>query len=99
MQNNTTTKPLNQNRMKTAMQELKDKIQHAIEELNSELSEYQAGYKQCLINIQNDIDFQMLQMEKEQIEDAHEIGYINGGNHKSVNGEQYYNETFKQQEQ
>jgi hypothetical protein len=52
--------------MKTAMQELKDKIQHAIEELNSELSEYQAGYKQCLINIQNDIDFQMLQMEKDQ---------------------------------
>ena len=52
--------------MKTSMQELKDKIQHAIEELNSELSEYQAGYKQCLINIQNDIDFQMLQMEKEQ---------------------------------
>jgi hypothetical protein len=81
--------------MKTAMQELKDKIQHAIEELNSELSEYQAGYKQCLINIQNDIDFQMLQMEKEQIEDAHEIGYINGGNHKSVNGDKYYNETFK----
>lgn len=35
------------------------------------------------------------EMEKEQIEDAHEIGYINGGNHKSVNGEQYYNETFK----
>ena len=49
------------------MQELKDKIQHAIEELNSELSEYQAGYKQCLINIQNDIDFQMLQMEEEQL--------------------------------
>jgi hypothetical protein len=36
-------------------------------------------------------------MEKEQIEDAHEIGYINGGNHKNVNGEQYYNETYKQQ--
>ena len=34
-------------------------------------------------------------MEKEQIEDAHEIGYINGGNHKSVNGDKYYNETFK----
>ncbi len=34
------------------------------------------------------------EMEKEQIEDAHEIGYINGGNHKSVNGVQYYNETF-----
>jgi len=37
---------------------------------------------------------QAKQMEKEQIEDAHEIGYINGGNHKSVNGEQYYNETY-----
>jgi hypothetical protein len=34
-------------------------------------------------------------MEKEQIEDAHEIGYINGGNYKNVNGEQYYNETYK----
>ena len=37
---------------------------------------------------------QAKQMEKEQIEDAHEIGYINGGNHKNVNGEQYYNETY-----
>jgi len=37
---------------------------------------------------------QAKEMEKEQIEDAHEIGYINGGNHKNVNGEQYYNETF-----
>jgi len=35
-----------------------------------------------------------LQMEREQIEDAHEIGYINGGNSKKVNGEQYYNETY-----
>ena len=54
--------------MKTAMQELKDKIQHAIEQLNDELNEYKAGYKQCLINIQNDIDSQMLEMEKEQKE-------------------------------
>jgi len=38
---------------------------------------------------------QAKEMEKEQIEDAHEIGYINGGNHKNVNGEQYYNETYK----
>jgi hypothetical protein len=42
---------------------------------------------------------QAKQMEKEQIEDAHEIGYINGGNHKSVNGEQYYNETYGGQEE
>jgi len=51
--------------MKTAMQELKDKIQYEIEELNGELNEYKAGYKQCLINIQNDIDSQILQMEKQ----------------------------------
>jgi len=79
--------------MKTSMQELKDKIQHAIEELNSELSEYQAGYKQCLINIQNDIDFQMLQMEKEQIiEFADEYGtyLLQGGTMSAVT----YNETF-----
>jgi len=41
-----------------------------------------------------EIENQAKQMEKEQIKDAHEIGYINGGNHKSVNGEQYYNETY-----
>ena len=78
MENNTITKPLNQNRMKTAMQELKDKIQHAIEELNSELSEYQAGYKQCLINIQNDIDFQMLQMEKDENHAEYMRGWKDG---------------------
>jgi hypothetical protein len=46
------------------------------------------------IERKKDIEVQAKQMEKEQIEDAHEIGYINGGNHKSVNGEQYYNETY-----
>jgi hypothetical protein len=40
-----------------------------------------------------------LAMEKEQIEDAHEIGYINGGNHKNVNGEQYYNQTYRGQDE
>jgi len=83
------------------MQELKDKIQHAIEELNSELSEYQAGYKQCLINIQNDIDFQMLQMEKEQIMKAFYKGrqeeqYKNlFNNHVRKSEEQYYKETYE----
>jgi len=83
--------------MKTAMQELKDKIQYAIEELNSELSEYQAGYKQCLINIQNDIDFQMLQMEKEQMKDAFVACWesnVPDGIECKLDAEQYYNETF-----
>jgi hypothetical protein len=86
--------------MKTAMQELKDKIQHAIEELNSELSEYQAGYKQCLINIQNDIDFQMLQMEKEQRGYSEEdvIKIVEKSRETGLTAE-YLLLTFKQQEQ
>ncbi len=47
-----------------------------------------------LYNLYLRLKEQALEMEREQIEDAHEIGYINGGNHKSVNGEQYYNETY-----
>ena len=86
--------------MKTAMQELKDKIQHAIEELNSELSEYQAGYKQCLINIQNDIDFQMLQMEKEQRGYSEEdvIKIVEKSRETGLTAE-YLLLTFKKQEQ
>jgi hypothetical protein len=81
--------------MRTAMQELKDKIQHAIEELNGELNDYKAGYKQCLINIQNDIDSQMLLMEKEQIINAHNLGYTDCKSYNIRSGEEYYNETFK----
>ncbi len=60
---NTTTKLMAN---KTAMQQLKEKIQVVIGEMNGELSSYESGYKQCLINIQNDIDLQMMAMEKEQ---------------------------------
>lgn len=47
------------------MQELKSKIQNSIGEMNGELSQYEGGYKQCLINIQNDIDDFLLNFEKE----------------------------------
>jgi len=80
--------------MKTAMQELKDKIQHAIEQLNDELNEYKAGYKQCLINIQNDIDSQMLEMEKEQLNDACYDGYYQEGMYDT---KAYYDNKYKQQ--
>ena len=36
-------------------------------------------------------------MEKQQIIDAHGIKMKGVNDHKCVNGEQYYNETFKQQ--
>ena len=79
----------------TAMQQLKDKIQTVIGEMNGELNLYESGYKQCLINIQNDIDLQMLAMEKEQI-----VGAANNGCKgmcmidTSRDGEEYYNETY-----
>jgi len=82
--------------MKTAMQQLKDKIQVIIGEMNGELNLYESGYKQCLINIQNDIDLQMLAMEKEQIEDAYDAGLFDG-TMDDVNDrlyKKYYNETY-----
>jgi len=76
---------------KTAMQQLKEKIQVVIGEMNGELSSYESGYKQCLINIQNDIDLQMMAIEKEQMgytkEDvlkAGEIGEINHHDYKHI---------------
>lgn len=35
------------------------------------------------------------ELHRDEIEMAYEIGYINGGNAKKVNSEQYYNETYK----
>ena len=49
-----------------------------------------------LDNVIYELGTKAKEMEKQQLEDAHEIGYINGGNLKNVNGEQYYTETFKQ---
>ena len=33
-------------------------------------------------------------LEKQQIIDAHDMGYIDGGNHKKVTAEMYYAETY-----
>jgi hypothetical protein len=78
----------------TAMQQLKDNIQVLIGKMNGELLFYESGYKQCLINIQNDIDLQMLAIEKEQIIDAwkNAEGYNDLTNENLA--EQYYNETY-----
>ena len=83
----------------TAMQQLKDKIQVVIGEMNGELNLYESGYKQCLINIQNDIDLQMLAIEKEQIVDAWNGGdyayfYSKETGRDFSDGEEYYNEIY-----
>ena len=76
------------------MQQLKEKIQIVIGEMNGELNLYESGYKQCLINIQNDIDLQMLAMEKEQIKDAYFIGGHDIKNNRYRGMHEYYNETY-----
>ncbi len=35
------------------------------------------------------------EMQKQQIIDAHDCGYIDGANKKNETAEQYYNETYK----
>ena len=102
-------KPLNEctcdtiGKKQTAMQELKYDLLASLESSSQALEEIEDGIvrqacqmvvKKTLDAIIKRVDGELLEMEKEQIEDAHEIGYINGGNHKSVNGEQYYNETY-----
>ena len=77
------------------MQQLKDNIQVMIDKMNGELLFYESGYKQCLINIQNDIDLQMLAIEKEQIIKANRDGVDMVINEEDfVTGKQYYNETY-----
>jgi len=39
------------------------------------------------------------EMEKEQMELCYKVGIIDGNNGEMLNFEQYYNETFNQQEQ
>jgi len=74
----------------TAVELLKSSIQVSIESLSGELNEYQAGYKQCLIDMRNEIDSKFLEMEKEQIIEALLFGDV-----LSLNtAETYYKETY-----
>jgi hypothetical protein len=97
--------------MKTAMQELRDDLVMTLKTGDEALDEIkdksirescQKVVQLTLESIIKRIDEELLEMEKEQIEDA----YLNGRYEadKIVMGhsfyaKQYYNETFKQQEQ
>jgi hypothetical protein len=74
------------NKQQTTLQQLKSTIKDGIGNMNGQLNDYKSGYKQCLIDIENLIDKQLLEMEKEQIEDACWAG--------GDDGEQYYKETY-----
>jgi hypothetical protein len=60
--------------------------------MNGQLNDYKSGYKQCLIDIENLIDKQLLEMEKEQkykFADEYCYAVISGCN---LTPEQYENE-------
>ena len=79
MQNNTTTKPLNQNRMKTAVEWL-------VKEINKLTG--------LTIQMDEPIIEQANKMFEEQIMDAYNQGSNDYGS-QCYQPEQYYNETFK----
>jgi hypothetical protein len=85
------------NKQQTALQQLKSTIKDGIGNMNGQLNDYKSGYKQCLIDIENLIDKQLLEMEKEQMWEYIKKNYCIG--HKSLEFhrlefEQYYNETY-----
>ena len=89
--------------MKTAMQELKSDLLLAIHTCYESLKEIkdlrtkeacQEVVLMTINNILNRIDNELLEMEKEQIINAFKNGDCNG-TFETINGKQYYNETFK----
>lgn len=101
--------PLNPTTMtnnNTAMQELRNKLLkvHQKQKEEAALNEFLKGYQSALINIVNDIDAQMLEIEKSQIIEAYEKGYDNGiineqyvrgfSNNEPISSEEYFNKTY-----
>jgi hypothetical protein len=84
------------NKQQTALQQLKSTIKDGIGNMNGQLNDYKSGYKQCLIDIENLIDKQLLEMEKERIIKAYNQDLMGGlsGYRKFNDGEDYYNETY-----
>lgn len=92
----------NMQKEQTAMQQLIDKIKVAIGDHDLSKTEYGCGYKQCLISLQNDIEIQMLSIEKRQIAKAVNDTYDTcqvlefGKMPTSIDGENYYEQMYSQ---
>jgi hypothetical protein len=78
----------------TALQQLKSTIKDGIGNMNGQLNDYKSGYKQCLIDIENLIDKQLLEMEKEQHIKSWDSALEAFGLDEWEDFEQYYNETY-----
>lgn len=85
----------------TAMQQLRNKLLEEIQNLKepAQLNEHINGYREALKNVVNDIDAQMIEIEKQQIEDGFAEGHARftkcEESELQEKAEQYYNETFK----
>ena len=91
-------------KQQTALLQLKSTIKDGIGNMNGQLNDYKSGYKQCLIDIENLIDKQLLEMEKEQIKIAWNHGFDWGMMEQSladqgepstlIDANHFYNETY-----
>ena len=82
---------------KTAMAELRDKILEEYQNLKdaSQANEHLNGYREALKNIANDIDAQMLSIEKDSIVDSFAAGFGVENIYSAVtNGIKFYDSTF-----
>ena len=70
--------------------------QTALEWLENELIKNNCSNKSLKERIKKSDELwnQAKQMLEKQIIEAHDNGYIDGGNKKKITAEQYYNETF-----
>jgi hypothetical protein len=97
-----TSKPMEMTNTKqqTALQQLKSTIKDGIGNMNGQLNDYKSGYKQCLIDIENLIDKQLLKMEKERmIEFAREVlmeayATVEGNVTTELTIQEYYEKTY-----
>jgi hypothetical protein len=80
--------------MKTAVEWYANQI----EQLEIKILQGYISNNQAIAELPNILD-KAKQMEKKQIVDTYVVGYGKGITHGAINAEQYYNETFKQQEQ
>jgi hypothetical protein len=80
------------NKQQTALQQLKSTIKDGIGNINGQLNDYKSGYKQCLIDIENLIDKQLLEMEKEQTIKTSLFWSHSTVKRKDI--EDYYNDTY-----
>lgn len=79
---------------KTPMIQLLEKLEFARKQLQEKdtITPEEKGYDDCLTNIINDIQLQMISIEKQCISDAFGCGFSD--KYKTLSGEQYYNNTF-----